>query len=154
WRELIWHFAFAHFPPARKKGPPKKWNDDRWCKLLSDLGEVKASRPTASDTELCINIKKRFANRYRTETPGTLRRNLQYAYLVDCFVSSPRLAVHSPEKECGKTTLLDIIRKLAWRPLLTPSIQQAGVFRVIERWKPTLLIDEADTFLRDNDGLR
>jgi putative DNA primase/helicase len=77
-----------------------------------------------------------------------------HSYLVDCFTTSPRLAVHSPEKECGKTTLLDIIQKLSWRPLLTPSIQQAGVFRVIERWKPTLLIDEADTFLRDNDGLR
>jgi hypothetical protein len=79
WRKLIWHFAFAHFPPARKKGAPKKWNDDRWCKLLSDLGEVKAFRPTASDTELCINVKKRFASRYRTETSRTLRRNLQYA---------------------------------------------------------------------------
>lgn len=47
---------------------------------LSDFGAVKASsRPKASDSEVCINIKKRFANRYPTETAGTLRRNLQYA---------------------------------------------------------------------------
>jgi hypothetical protein len=79
WRMLVWHFAFAHFPPPRKKGK-KKWNDDRWCKLLSDFGEVKASsRANAPDSEVCINIKKRFANRYPTETAGTLRRNLQYA---------------------------------------------------------------------------
>jgi hypothetical protein len=33
----------------------------------------------ASEAEVCINIKKRFANRYPRETVGTLRRNLQYA---------------------------------------------------------------------------
>jgi len=80
WRMLLWHFANAHFPPPpRKGGAPKRWDDIRWCKLLSDFGEVKASRPTASDAEVCINIKKRFAHRYATEDPGTLRRNLQYA---------------------------------------------------------------------------
>jgi hypothetical protein len=79
WRKLIWYFAFAHFPPARKKGAPTKWDDGRWCQLLSDFGEVKASRPKASDNEVCINIKKRFAQRYARETAGTLRRNLQYA---------------------------------------------------------------------------
>jgi hypothetical protein len=84
WRMLVWHFAFAHFPPPRKKGK-KKWNDDRWCKLLSDFGEVKASsRANASDSEVCINIKKRFANRYPTGTADTLRRNLQYARDPSC----------------------------------------------------------------------
>jgi putative DNA primase/helicase len=28
------------------------------------------------------------------------------------------------------------------------------VFRAVEKWKPTLLIDEADTFLHDSDELR
>jgi hypothetical protein len=80
WHKLLWHFAYAHFPVPRKKGASKKWNDERWCKLLSDFGEVKASsRANAPDSEVCINIKKRFANRYLTETAGTIRRNLQYA---------------------------------------------------------------------------
>jgi hypothetical protein len=80
WRMLLWHFAYAHFPPPPKKGPPTKWDDGTWCQLLSDFGEVKASsRANAPDSEVCINIKKRFANRYLTETAGTLRRNLQYA---------------------------------------------------------------------------
>jgi hypothetical protein len=80
WHRLLWHFAYAHYPLRRKKRASKKWDDARWCKLLSDFGAVKASsRPEASDSEVCINIKKRFANRYPTEVPGTLRRNLQYA---------------------------------------------------------------------------
>jgi hypothetical protein len=81
WRKLIWHFANAHFSPPRKKGPPTKWDDGRWCQLLSDFGEVKASssRPNASDNEVCINIKKRFPQRYATVKAATLRKNLQYA---------------------------------------------------------------------------
>jgi hypothetical protein len=80
WRRLLWHFAYAHFPDPGRKGASKKWDDARWCELLSDFGAVKASsRPKASDSEVCINIKKRFADRYPTETAGTLRRNLQYA---------------------------------------------------------------------------
>jgi hypothetical protein len=62
WRNLIWHFAHAHFSPPPKKGAPTKWDDGRWCQLLSDFGEVKASsRHNASDNEVCINIKKKFA---------------------------------------------------------------------------------------------
>ncbi len=78
-----------------------------------------------------------------------------HSYMVESFVISPRLAIRSPEKGCGKTTLLDVLERLAWRPLLTPSIQQAGIFRVVESWQPTLLIDEADTMnLAENDGVR
>ena len=48
--------------------------------LLSDFGEVKASsRPNASDNEVCINVKKRFRQRYVTVEAATLRKNLQYA---------------------------------------------------------------------------
>jgi hypothetical protein len=80
WRMLLSHFAYAHFAPPRKRGAPKKWNDDRWCELLSNFCEVKTtSRPTTSDSEVCKNIKKRFKTQYSKESPGTLRRNLQYA---------------------------------------------------------------------------
>jgi hypothetical protein len=79
WRKLILHFANAHFPPPPKKGPPTKWDDVRWRQLLSDFGEVKASRPNASDNEVCINVKKRFRQRYETVEAATLRKNLQYA---------------------------------------------------------------------------
>jgi hypothetical protein len=80
WRKLIWHFANAHFPPPPKKGPATKWDDVRWCRLLSDFGAVKASsRPNASDNEVCINVKKRFPQRYATVKAATLRKNLQYA---------------------------------------------------------------------------
>jgi Protein of unknown function (DUF3631) len=44
---------------------------------------------------------------------------------------------------------------LVWRPLLTANATPAAIFRTVEKARPTLLIDEADTFLRpENDELR
>jgi Protein of unknown function (DUF3631) len=77
-----------------------------------------------------------------------------HAHLPDCFLVSPRLAVTSPVKGCGKTTLLDVLGRLVPRPLPTANVTPAALFRVVEGYQPTLLVDEADTFLRDNDELR
>ena len=57
-------------------------------------------------------------------------------------------------KRCGKTTLLDVLGSLVLRPLPTANVTSSAVFRVVEAYRPTLLVDEADTFLRDNDELR
>jgi len=70
---------------------------------------------------------------------------------VDCL---PILAVTSPTKRCGKTVLLDLLAGLVNRPLPASNITPAALFRVVEKWQPTLLIDEADTFLRSSDELR
>src|SRR5215211_7642221 len=77
-----------------------------------------------------------------------------HTYLLDCFFVSSRLAIHSPVKRCGKTTTLDVIGRLVLRPLPTANVTPAAVFRVVEAYRPTLLVDEADTFLRKNDELR
>jgi hypothetical protein len=77
-----------------------------------------------------------------------------HTYLLDCFLTSPRLAIQSPMKRCGKTTLLDVLGRLVLRPLPTANVTPAAIFRVVEGYRPALLVDEADTFLRDNDELR
>jgi putative DNA primase/helicase len=70
-----------------------------------------------------------------------------HAHGHDAAVISPRLAIGSPTKRCGKTTLLSVVQGLVPRALSTSNITTAAVFRMIEIAKPTLLIDEADTFL-------
>jgi hypothetical protein len=77
-----------------------------------------------------------------------------HTFLLDCFGITPRLAVRSPMKRCGKTTLLDVISRLVLRPLPTGSVTPAALFRVVEGYRPTLLVDEADTFLSEADELR
>lgn len=77
-----------------------------------------------------------------------------HAHALDAFSISPRLAVTSAEKRCGKTTLLDVLGRLVPRPLPTANATAPAIFRTIELCTPTLLIDEADTFLKRNDELR
>ena len=77
-----------------------------------------------------------------------------HAHTLDAFQISPRLAITSPEKRCGKTTALDVVQFLAPRPLSTSNTTAAAIFRTIEAARPTLLIDEADTFLTNNEDIR
>ncbi len=77
-----------------------------------------------------------------------------HTYLLGNFGISPRLAITSPEKGCGKTTLLDVLSHLVMRPLPTANATASAIFRVVEMQQPTLLIDEADTFLSENGELR
>jgi len=77
-----------------------------------------------------------------------------HSYAHDASTNTPRLAVLSPEKGCGKTTLLDVLGQIVNRPLLTANVTPAVVFRMIELATPTLLVDEADSFLKGNEELR
>lgn len=77
-----------------------------------------------------------------------------HTHAIDAAYISPRLAITSPEKRCGKTTLLAVIAVLVARALSAANVTPATVFRVIEATQPTLLIDEADTFFGDNGHLR
>ncbi len=67
---------------------------------------------------------------------------------------TPRLAVTSPERRCGKATLLILLSAFVVRPLSTANITAAALFRVVDMVHPTLLVDEADSFLGGNEELR
>lgn len=75
-------------------------------------------------------------------------------YCYDQFRILPILGIVSPQKRCGKTTLLEIISGITNRSLMASNISSAAVFRTIEKFRPTLLVDEADSFLKDNEELR
>jgi len=74
-------------------------------------------------------------------------------YVHDASYHSPMLLITSPEKRCGKSTMLSMLFAMSSKSLLAANISPAAVYRAIEQWKPTLLIDEADTFLKQNDDM-
>jgi putative DNA primase/helicase len=79
---------------------------------------------------------------------------IMFTYCIEHVGVAPILAIASPEKRCGKTTVLGLLTRLVDRPMPAANISPAAVFRAIEEWAPALLIDEADTFLSDNEELR
>lgn len=78
-----------------------------------------------------------------------------HTWIHDRFQHTPRLSITSPVKRCGKSTLLDVLRATCHHPLKADNISASGVFRTVEALAPlTLLIDEADSFLGENEELR
>jgi putative DNA primase/helicase len=71
-------------------------------------------------------------------------------YFVDVLEVAPLAIINAPEKSCGKTQLLNVMGKMSYRPLPASNASASALFRAVELWKPTILIDEADTFFRDN----
>jgi putative DNA primase/helicase len=65
----------------------------------------------------------------------------------------PLLLIDAPDKECGKTQLLDVVGRMTARGFTVANITLAALFRVIDQYLPTLLIDEADTFFRDKSEI-
>lgn len=77
-----------------------------------------------------------------------------HTHCFEHFVHSPRLNISSPDKGCGKSTLLDVLAALVPRPLSTENLSVAVLFRVIEKHTPTVLADEYDSWLPENEELR
>jgi putative DNA primase/helicase len=77
-----------------------------------------------------------------------------HTHALNAAQITPRLAILSPEKRCGKTTVLKLLSRLVRRPLPTTNVTAAALFRTIEKFQPTLLVDEADTFLSEREELR
>jgi putative DNA primase/helicase len=67
---------------------------------------------------------------------------------------TPILAIYSPDKGCGKTTLRDVLAALVRSPLPTDGISAPALFRAIEKWRPTVLLDDFDSWAKDNEELR
>jgi hypothetical protein len=77
-----------------------------------------------------------------------------HAWTHDAGDISPYMALVSPTKRCGKTNVLTILFYLTPRSELASNISPSALFRYIEDVRPTLLIDEADSFAKDNEELR
>ncbi len=76
-----------------------------------------------------------------------------HCWAIDAFFISPLFIIESPEKRCGKTTALNLLGALGPKPIPASSISPASLFRSVEKFKPFLLIDEADRALKNSEEL-
>jgi len=77
-----------------------------------------------------------------------------FSFAIDFFDLAPRLAILSAVMRSGKTTLVRVLARLVLRGLLASNVSSAAIFRTIEAAHPTMLIDEADSFAREDEALR
>lgn len=76
------------------------------------------------------------------------------SWFVDEINCAPILLINAPEKACGKTQLLTVLAKIANKSAQASNITVSVLFRLIEKYRPTLFIDEIETILKENEELR
>lgn len=106
--------------------------------------------------DLLRKIKRRIQHNVMMENEQALAVSLwiAFAWTHGAATHSPILCVTSPEAECGKTTLLGLIQLLTPKGMLFVDTSPAVLYRMIEAWHPTLIVDEADVMFKDNAELR
>lgn len=77
-----------------------------------------------------------------------------HTWFIDHLEISPLAIINAPEKACGKTQLLTLFGYLSNKPLLAANASTSSIFRAVEKWMPTILVDEADTFFKENSELQ
>ena len=74
-------------------------------------------------------------------------------YFIEQMDIFPFVLITSPEPQCGKSTALRMLSAFVKNPQSASRITPAAIHRVIERDQPTLLLDEADRFVLNNQEL-
>ena len=79
---------------------------------------------------------------------------VHHTYVYQRFDHTPRLAIISPQKRCGKSTLLELLELLCCNPLHTDSTSEAALYRTVDSQEAvTLLVDEMDSFMSTQSGV-
>lgn len=76
-----------------------------------------------------------------------------FTHVFERFTIAPLLAITSPEKRCGKTNMLTFLARLCRAAFTASNMSDAAIYRCIKQEKPTLLMDEADTYLMKNKAM-
>ncbi len=73
-----------------------------------------------------------------------------HTWAFDAADATPYLAIESPEKQSGKTRLLEVLALVCRDSVKAVSITAAALFQTVAQGHPTLLIDEADAIFAGN----
>jgi hypothetical protein len=124
---------------------------DDWKETIREATAVEVMPIRLADVleSICAFVE-RYVVLALPEQAHALALWVAHCWVLDAFDYTPYLHVRSPEKQCGKTRLLDCLALLvlkAWRAIL-PS--EPVLYRKIETDQPTLLLDEVDGIFTSN----
>lgn len=106
-----------------------------------------AGRAAGNDPALIPDLVK-FIGRYVVMTDA--QKTVIATYVIHTHISeacqqTPYVFIHSPEPECGKSRLMEVMELLVARPWMIVNPSDAVLFRKVHASTPTLLWDEIDT---------
>ena len=136
---------------ARKKSAVK--DDDKLDGELVVVPEVEPWGEPVVLADVLAEVEETigsYVHFQRPEDVTTVTLWIAQTHAAEYQSKFPYLGIRSAMSACGKTTLLEIVAELVRRPFISSSITAASIFRVMHQLQPTLMIDELDTFIKDN----
>ena len=145
------HDGLAQFKPWWEQWHKAKSKEEREIdRLAARLQPVEPWPDPVDGAALLDEIRATFQRFVVTVQPEAVVVEtlwVLFAHAIDAFGIAPILALWSPVPECGKTVNQSIVGKLVPKALEGSSLTEAVVFRVVEKFQPTLLVDEAADIL-------
>jgi putative DNA primase/helicase len=96
--------------------------------------------------ELCVTFQR--FNAMQASEALACALWVLFAHAHDAFWYSPLLYIHSRKHRCGKTSLIKTLIGVTPMALPLSNVTPAAIFRAVDRFHPTLLMDEGDAYSR------
>jgi hypothetical protein len=129
----------------------KTWNDVPELLSTAEIPQQEDDEPSgnsiASERPASLDLIRYFLRQHLHLTGHqftALTLWIAHTFKYHRFSVTPRLALLSPVRGCGKTTVLNLISALAFKAKKFDHTTPAVLFRLIDREHPCILLDEAD----------
>jgi putative DNA primase/helicase len=132
---------FKEFADSEEEGP--------------DIGDVEPW-PDPVDTKALLTELMTQLKRYvvvHDDASVAIVLWVMFAWVHSIAVHSPYLVFVSAEGDCGKTTACDMVKFLSPRGHSGTELTAASIYRFVDRVRPTLIIDDADTLFKRKPDL-
>jgi Protein of unknown function (DUF3631) len=139
------------FAQARKMGAPCHDGQGRAVKIVDVLSWPDPVDGDRIATTLAATVKTYAV--LPDAAADTIALWTLHTWLVNEFTISPRLAVTPPTKGCGKTTVLRLLNLITRSPKRVGSISPPALFRAVEQFQPTILLDETEKYIEHGSDL-
>ncbi|RZU43459.1 DUF3631 domain-containing protein [Edaphobacter modestus] len=116
--------------------------------------DVRALIPKPLATAELLNLCRSWVLRYCVVSfaqSNVLAAWIMLTWSVGAFDLVPYLHVTAPEKQCGKSRLLEVLAAVVKTPWFTGRVTAAVLARKVDQDKPTLLLDEMDAAAGSGD---
>src|SRR5262249_19296078 len=135
--------------------PPAEDGSDQGCDDLiakDGIGKFKELKRIKLRHDGLAQFKPWWENWRKTKKRKTSPAS-PLAHAIDAFGIAPILTFWSPVHECGKSVAQSIVSKVCPKSLEGSSLSEAVVFRVVEKFQPTIFCDEAADMLANRPEL-
>jgi len=129
--------SFRRLPEVK---PEPRWH----APFVKDFVRGDSSNPDEDNVyDLCLNAFRSYID---YEEPGAAMLMALYTiqtYLMPIFDTTAYILITGP-KRSGKSKNFDVAEQLVFNPVRAVNMSVSSIFRIIEDWQATLLIDESD----------